>query len=61
METVDDTTWRKTSYSGDNGAQCIEVATTAPRGVAVRDTTDRDGMTLMLPAPAWRTFLRTLR
>ncbi|MBO0820771.1 MAG: DUF397 domain-containing protein [Nocardiopsaceae bacterium] len=61
MESVDDTTWRKASYSGSNGAQCVEIASTTARGVAVRDTTDRDGVTLTLPASAWRDFLRTLR
>lgn len=34
--------WRKSSYSGANGGNCVEVADDA-RVVLVRDTTDRDG------------------
>lgn len=52
--------WRKSSYSGANGGNCIEVADDA-RVVLVRDTTDRDGGTLAFTATAWQTFLGTLR
>jgi hypothetical protein len=51
--------WRKSSYSGSNGGQCVEVATT--QGVIVRDTTDRDGVTLTVPADAWRAFTASLK
>jgi hypothetical protein len=61
MESVDDTTWRKASYSGSNGGACVEIGSTMARGVAIRDTTDRDGVTITLPAPAWLAFLQTLR
>jgi hypothetical protein len=50
--------WRKSSYSG-NGVNCVEV--TAPDAVMIRDTTDRGGVTLTVPASAWTTFLSTLR
>jgi hypothetical protein len=33
--------WRKSSYSGDNGGACVEVA--SADAVLVRDTTDRSG------------------
>ncbi len=36
--------WRKSSYSGDNGGECVEVA--LAQAVLVRDTTDRDGPVL---------------
>lgn len=52
--------WRKSSYSGANGGQCVEVADDA-RAVLVRDTTDRDGGTLAFTAEAWQAFLGTLR
>jgi hypothetical protein len=53
--------WRKSSHSGAQaGTSCVELAT-APQGVAVRDTTDRDGFTLSMPAGAWTEFLATLR
>ena len=51
--------WRKSSYSGANGGQCVEVA--PAEGVAVRDTTDRDGATLNFTANAWQQFTRRLR
>jgi hypothetical protein len=52
-------TWRKSSYSGSTGGQCVEVASDA--GVMVRDTTDRDGGTLNFTATAWQTFTASLR
>lgn len=50
--------WRKSSYSGANGGQCIEVA--SAEGIAVRDTTDREGVTLEFSAQAWQEFTRRL-
>ena len=52
-------TWRKASYSATNG-NCIEVAD-AESVVLVRDTTDRDGVTLSIAAGAWQAFVGTLR
>jgi hypothetical protein len=52
-------TWRKSSYSSANGGACVEVATTD--AVLIRDTTDRDGFTLSVPAGAWTAFVGTLR
>jgi cobalamin biosynthesis protein CobT len=50
--------WRKSSYSGDNGGECIEVAAAAD--VLVRDTTDRSGPVLIFTTSAWRTFTSTI-
>jgi Domain of unknown function (DUF397) len=47
-------TWRKSSYSGTNGGQCVEVA--ASGHVLVRDTEDRAGAVLAFSAEAWRKF-----
>jgi hypothetical protein len=52
-------TWRKSSYSGSTGGQCVEVASDA--GVMVRDTTDRDGGTLGFSVEAWAQFTAALR
>ena len=52
--------WRKSSYSGADGGECVEVAS-APDAVMVRDTKDRDGSALSVPASAWRVFLATIR
>lgn len=51
--------WRKSSYSGSNGGQCVEVATA--EGVMVRDTTDCDGVTLEFNAEAWSAFAASLK
>jgi hypothetical protein len=47
--------WRKSSYSGSTGGQCVELASGSAL-VLVRDTTDRDGGTLASSAGAWRAF-----
>jgi hypothetical protein len=52
--------WRKSSYSGNNGGNCVEVGN-ALRGVVVRDTTDRAGAVLRLSAGAWRALLAEVR
>ncbi len=54
-----ESSWRKSSYSGDNGGECVEVA--AAGDVAVRDTADRSGPALAFTADAWRTFTATIR
>ena len=51
--------WRKSSYSGGNGGQCVEVA--SAQGVMVRDTTNRDSITLTFSAEAWESFTASLR
>ncbi|MFV2178398.1 DUF397 domain-containing protein [Actinomadura sp. LOL_016] len=43
-------TWRKSSYSGPNGGNCVELAS-LPGAVGVRDSEDPDGPVLVL-APA---------
>jgi len=51
--------WRKSSYSGANGGDCVEVAST--EGVSVRDTTNRGGVTLQFSVGAWQQFTLRLR
>ena len=49
--------WRTSSYTGSSG-NCVEVAPVAAGGtVLVRDTKDREGSVLAVPATAWRAFL----
>jgi hypothetical protein len=47
--------WRKSSYSGNGGSNCVEVGN-EPRRVLVRDTTDRSGPVLAFGPAAWRRF-----
>jgi hypothetical protein len=54
----DNTHWRKSSYSGTNGGQCIEVGQST--GIAVRDSEDRAGTMLVFTADAWQEFISTI-
>jgi Domain of unknown function (DUF397) len=53
-----DMNWRKATYS-NGGENCVEVADAD--GVAVRDTTDREGPMLTFSAGAWERFTASLR
>jgi Domain of unknown function (DUF397) len=54
------TMWRKSSYSGGNGSDCVEVGGTE-RAVLVRDTKDRGGAALTFGPDAWRWFAATIK
>jgi hypothetical protein len=57
-----DVTWRKSSHSGGNGGGCIEVGAHADHGrVLIRDTKDRTGPVLALPARTWQRFTSQLK
>lgn len=55
-----DPRWRKSSYSGNGGADCVETGS-VPGAVLVRDTKDRDSAVLSFPAAAWRAFATELK
>ncbi|WP_328957775.1 DUF397 domain-containing protein [Kitasatospora purpeofusca] len=48
--------WFKSSYSSNEGAQCVEVAET-PGVVHVRDSKDKSGPQLAFEPAAWRAFV----
>ena len=48
-------TWRKSSYSGNSGGNCVEVAAAAPL-IAVRDSKVPDGARLAFGREAWEAF-----
>jgi hypothetical protein len=57
-----DVTWRKSSYSGGNGGNCIEVGGHADAcRVLVRDTKDRQGPVLAVSRPTWRHFAERVK
>jgi hypothetical protein len=61
VETNDlDQHWRKASYSGNGGGNCVEVGD-ASRAVVVRDTTDREGPVLSVSADVWQAFTASLK
>lgn len=49
-------TWVKSSYSGSQGGNCVEAAADKCGRVLVRDTEDRAGAVLAVPAELWRRF-----
>ena len=48
--------WRKSSFSGGSGGNCVEVANNLPGIIAVRDSKDPDGPVLRLTPAQWRSF-----
>ena len=48
------------SYSGAQGAQCVELGS-GSGAILVRDTTERDGGTLAFTADAWQAFTGGLK
>jgi hypothetical protein len=56
-----ETNWRKSSYSGGSGGQCVEVASADGR-VSVRDTKDNErGPVLRVSVDEWARFARALK
>ncbi|EYT84408.1 toxin [Streptomyces sp. Tu 6176] len=54
-------TWRKSSYSNDDGADCVEVADAFPALIPVRDSKDPAGPVLLFQRSAWDPFLSALK
>jgi hypothetical protein len=49
--------WRKSTYSGDQGGQCLEVAETPEATVAIRDSKNPTGPMLTLDPATFTTFI----
>jgi hypothetical protein len=58
---IDHAAWHKSSYSGDNGGGCVEIASNLPGIVAVRDSKDPDGPALAFPAEAWSSLVQGIK
>ena len=54
-------TWRKSSYSGGNSAECVEVSGDLPGLVPVRDSKNPAGGVLVFQAAAWSRFVGGVR
>jgi Domain of unknown function (DUF397) len=52
--------WRKSTYSNNQGGACVETAS-GNGAILVRDTTDRQGVTLGFAASARQEFTASLR
>lgn len=54
------TTWRKSTYSGSNASNCVEVATSATT-ILIRDTKNRAGVVLSFAPAAWHRFAASVK
>ncbi|MBA0053196.1 DUF397 domain-containing protein [Streptomyces sp. AJS327] len=54
-------TWQKSSYSGPNGGDCLEVGHGLAGAVPVRDSKTPQGSALVFEPSAWGTFVATVR
>lgn len=61
MRSTPEATWRKSSYSGGSGGNCLEIAVGSPTDTPVRDSKDPDGPTLRFQAAAWSAFVGALK
>ncbi|WP_455351059.1 DUF397 domain-containing protein [Streptomyces sp. SYSU K217416] len=53
--------WRKSSYSGGSGGDCVEVAGNLPHVVPVRDSKAQLGPALVFRAAAWSSFVGAVK
>ncbi|GAA2496796.1 DUF397 domain-containing protein [Winogradskya humida] len=53
--------WHKSTRSGSNGGDCVEVAENLSGVVAMRDSKDPDGPALVFEDAAWRMFIQSLK
>ncbi|MDI2131856.1 DUF397 domain-containing protein [Yinghuangia seranimata] len=54
-------TWRKSSYSGQQGGDCVEVCDGIPGVVPVRDSKEPARGHLMVSASSWTSLARALK
>jgi hypothetical protein len=52
--------WRRSSYSDNNGGQCVELASLPQRVVAVRDSKVPERGHLRFGAEQWNAFARAM-
>ncbi|GHH90878.1 hypothetical protein GCM10017779_13350 [Streptomyces capillispiralis] len=53
--------WRKSSYSNQEGGNCVEVADGFPRAVPVRDSKNPHGPELHFRSASWTAFISELK
>jgi hypothetical protein len=54
------TSWRKSTYSGESGGDCLEVNDAAAPSVPVRDSKNPTGPALVFSGSAWTAFVTGL-
>jgi len=53
--------WRKSSRSGSQGGNCVEVATMSAEATALRDSKNPENGAIVISATAWRNFLESVK
>ncbi|GIH73510.1 MULTISPECIES: DUF397 domain-containing protein [Sphaerimonospora] len=53
--------WRKSTRSGPEGGNCVEVATLSQGRRGVRDSKDPTGPALIFTATEWHTFIQGVK
>ncbi|MBZ2408800.1 DUF397 domain-containing protein [Streptomyces albidoflavus] len=53
--------WFTSSYSNDQGGQCVEGALLDGAHMAIRDTKGRARGTFVFPAPVWDAFVGAIK
>jgi hypothetical protein len=53
--------WRKSTYSNGDGGDCVEVCDAHTAVVPVRDSKVPHGPVLTITAPAWTSFVSSLK
>ncbi|WP_308284027.1 DUF397 domain-containing protein [Streptomyces buecherae] len=53
--------WFKSSYSGNNGGDCVEVGAGVPSVIPVRDSKDPHGPALTFEPAAWSAFITAVK
>ncbi|MER5941340.1 DUF397 domain-containing protein [Streptomyces sp. NPDC001928] len=52
--------WRRSSYSNQEGGECVEAAHNLPGIIPVRDSKNPEGPALVFPTRAWALFVKSL-
>ncbi|MEU5639580.1 DUF397 domain-containing protein [Streptomyces milbemycinicus] len=60
IDTIPEGAWFKSSYSGQQGGTCVEIADLTTK-VGVRDSKDKTGPALLISAAAWAAFVSGVR
>ena len=53
--------WRSSSYSADNGGQCVEIQTVDAGDIAVGDSKDRTRGAFVFTPASWSSFVHHLK
>ncbi|MEU0517408.1 DUF397 domain-containing protein [Streptosporangium sp. NPDC006007] len=57
IQELDTATWRKSTLSGPDGGDCVEVAELSSGHRGLRDSKDSAGPTLIFAPTEWSTFI----